>query len=204
MLNFLKPPSRGHLAFLGILAAALGVAAIIWPNVTVGVAVSLFAIYAFVNAIGQVVAMFTVERSVGRDILRLVMALIDVAAGIVALAYPGITAEVLAIVVGIWAIFGGSVELAGAWTRPQRMAGPGRAAHGCGWNRIDRLAEHRGGLAGAGFRDLPTRLRDHVAAVCGDRKDAPEPRREAGPQLGSPLIRTQLSTIVGAARGSKP
>ena len=76
----------------------------------------MFAIYAFVNAIAQVVAMFTVERSVGRDILRLVMALIDVAAGIVAVVYPGITAEVLAIVVGIWAIFGGSVELAGAWT----------------------------------------------------------------------------------------
>ena len=30
--------------------------------------------------------------------------------------YPGITAEVLAIVVGIWAVFGGAVELAGAWT----------------------------------------------------------------------------------------
>ena len=33
-----------------------------------------------------------------------------------AVVYPGITAEVLAIVVGIWAIFGGAVELAGAWT----------------------------------------------------------------------------------------
>ena len=76
----------------------------------------MFAIYAFLNAIGQLVAMFTVERSVGRDILRLVMAVIDVAAGLVAVVYPGITAEVLAIVVGLWAIFGGSVELAGAWT----------------------------------------------------------------------------------------
>jgi uncharacterized membrane protein HdeD (DUF308 family) len=116
MFNFLKSPSRGHLAFLGILAGALGVAAIVWPGVTIGVAVALFAIYAFVNAIGQLVAMFSVERSVGRDILRLVMALIDVAAGVVAVVYPGITAEVLVIVVGVWAIFGGSVELAGAWT----------------------------------------------------------------------------------------
>jgi uncharacterized membrane protein HdeD (DUF308 family) len=116
MFTFLKSPSRGHLAFLGILAAVLGVAAIVWPGVTIGVAVALFAIYAFVNAIGQLVAMFTIEKSVGRDILRLVMALIDVAAGVVAVVYPGITAEVLVIVVGVWAIFGGSVELAGAWT----------------------------------------------------------------------------------------
>jgi hypothetical protein len=35
----------------------------------------LFAIYAFVNAIEQVVAMFAVERSVGRDILGLVTGL---------------------------------------------------------------------------------------------------------------------------------
>jgi uncharacterized membrane protein HdeD (DUF308 family) len=104
--------------------------------------------------------MFTVERSVGRDILRLVMALIDVAAGIVAVVYPGITAEVLAIVVGIWAIFGGSIELAGSWTDRS------------GWLAIGNAAL--------------------------------EPGREAGPQLGSPLIRGQLSTIVGASRGSRP
>ncbi|HSO98062.1 MAG TPA: DUF308 domain-containing protein [Solirubrobacteraceae bacterium] len=111
-----KTSSPGHLAFLGLLATALGVAAIVWPGVTVGVVVALFAIYCFVNAIGQLVAMFTVDRSVGRDILRLLHAVIDVAAGIVAVAYPGMTAEVLTIVVGFWAIFGGSVELAGAFT----------------------------------------------------------------------------------------
>jgi uncharacterized membrane protein HdeD (DUF308 family) len=111
-----KTSSPGHLAFLGLLATALGVAAIVWPGVTIGVVVGLFAVYCFVNAIGQLVTMFTVERSVSRDILRLLLAVVDVAAGVVALVYPGMTAEVLTIVVGFWAIFGGSVELAGAFT----------------------------------------------------------------------------------------
>jgi uncharacterized membrane protein HdeD (DUF308 family) len=111
-----KTSSPGHLAFLGLLATALGVAAVVWPGVTIGVVVGLFAVYCFIHAIGQLVAMFTIERSVGRDVLRLLVAVIDVAAGVVALAYPGITAEVLTIVVGFWAIFGGSVELAGAYT----------------------------------------------------------------------------------------
>jgi uncharacterized membrane protein HdeD (DUF308 family) len=111
-----KTSSPGHLVVLGLLATALGVAAIVWPGVTIGVAVALFAIYCFANAIGQVFAMFTIERSVGRDILRLLLAVIDVAAGVVAVAYPGMTAEVLTLVVGFWAIFGGSVELAGAFT----------------------------------------------------------------------------------------
>ena len=110
-----KTSSPGHLTFLGLLATALGVAAIVWPGVTVGVLVALFAIYCFVNAIGQLIAMFTIERSVGRDVLRLLLAVIDVAAGVVAMVYPGMTAEVLTMVVGFWAIFGGSVELAGAF-----------------------------------------------------------------------------------------
>jgi uncharacterized membrane protein HdeD (DUF308 family) len=111
-----KTSSPGHLAFLGLLATALGVAAIVWPGVTIGVVVALFAIYCFVNAIGQLFATFTIERSVGRDILRLLLAVIDVAAGVVAVVYPGMTAEVLTIIVGFWALFGGSVELAGAFT----------------------------------------------------------------------------------------
>lgn len=112
----LKTESPGRLAFLGVVATAVGVAAIVWPGVTIGVAVALFAIYCFTNAIGQLFAMVAVEKSVGRDILRLVLALIDVAAGIVAVAYPGITAEVLVFIVGFWAIFGGSIELVGAGT----------------------------------------------------------------------------------------
>jgi uncharacterized membrane protein HdeD (DUF308 family) len=111
-----KTSSPGHLAFLGLLATALGLAAIVWPGVTIGVVVALFAIYCFGNAIGQLFAIFVIERSVGRDILRLLLAAINVAAGVVAVAYPGITAEVLTMVVGFWAIFGGSVELAGAFT----------------------------------------------------------------------------------------
>jgi uncharacterized membrane protein HdeD (DUF308 family) len=111
-----KTSSPGHLAFLGALATALGIAAIAWPGVTIGVVVALFAVYCFTHAIGQLAVMFTVERSVGRDLLRLLVTVIDVAAGVVALSYPGMTAEVLTIVVGFWAIFGGSVELAGAFT----------------------------------------------------------------------------------------
>ena len=111
-----KASSPGRLAFLGLLAMALGIAAIVWPGVTIGVAVALFAVYCFVHAIGQLFALFTIERSVGRDILRLVLAVIDVAAGVVAVVYPGITAEVLTFIVGFWALFGGFVELAGALT----------------------------------------------------------------------------------------
>ena len=38
-----KISSPGHLAFLGLLATAVGVTAIVWPGVTIGVVVALFA-----------------------------------------------------------------------------------------------------------------------------------------------------------------
>ena len=122
-----KTFSPGHLALLGLMATTLGVAAIVWPGMTIGVAVALFAIYCFANAIGQLFAMFTIERSVGRDILRLLVAVIDLAAGVVAVVYPGMTAEVLTIVVGFWAIFGGSVE----WPARSRAAADGWESRAC-------------------------------------------------------------------------
>ena len=200
----LKTESPGHLAFLGVVATAVGLAAIVWPGVTIGVAVALFAIYCFINAIGQLFAMVAVEKSVGRDILRLVLALIDVAAGIVAVAYPGITAAVLVFVVGFWAIFGGSIELAGAWTGRNGWLAFTGLLNGRGRNRADGLAGHWSGLTGADLRHLPTRRRDHVAGLGRAGEGAPEPRSEVARKLGSRLICGQLSTIAGAARGSRP
>jgi uncharacterized membrane protein HdeD (DUF308 family) len=40
---------------------------------------------------------------------------VDVAAGVVAIVYPGITAQALVIVIGVWALVSGSVEIAAAW-----------------------------------------------------------------------------------------
>src|SRR5947209_20300807 len=70
------------LAFLVLLATAVGVAALAWPGVTIGVAVALFAIYCVINAIGELFAVFTVVRSVGRDRLRVLLSLCEFGAGV--------------------------------------------------------------------------------------------------------------------------
>jgi uncharacterized membrane protein HdeD (DUF308 family) len=116
MLAFGAPISRGHAALRGLLAAILGIACLVWPGVTIGVAVALFAIYCFADAITQVVRLFSADDTVSQRVLMILLGLLDVAAGIVAIAYPGITAGVLVIVIGIWAIVGGGAELAAAWS----------------------------------------------------------------------------------------
>jgi uncharacterized membrane protein HdeD (DUF308 family) len=70
------------LLWRGLLAIAIGVVSVIWPNITVGALVILFAVYAFI------------------------------AAGLVALLWPNFTAVALTVWVGAWAVVTGIVEVA--------------------------------------------------------------------------------------------
>jgi uncharacterized membrane protein HdeD (DUF308 family) len=98
------------LIWKGLLAILVGVIAVAWPGITVGAFVILFAVYAFVAAGMEAVRAFRSETA-GPLVGRLVLALVDVAAGVVALAWPGITALALALLVAVWAFIIGFFEL---------------------------------------------------------------------------------------------
>jgi uncharacterized membrane protein HdeD (DUF308 family) len=94
----------------GILAVGVGVVALAWPGVTVLTLVILFAIYAFIAAGIEAVKAFSSERA-GPVMGHLLLGLVDVGAGVIALAWPGPTALVLVLLVGAWATIGGLVEI---------------------------------------------------------------------------------------------
>ena len=94
----------------GILAAAVGVVALAWPGVTVLALVILFAIYAFVAAGTEAVRAFS-SPTAGPVAGHLLLGLVNIGAGVVALAWPGPTALVLVLIVGVWAMIGGLVEI---------------------------------------------------------------------------------------------
>jgi len=98
------------LILLGVLAVAVGIIAIAWPNVTILALVILFAIYAFMSAGLQAARAFA-SKSAGPVFGYLLLALISLAAGVVALVWPGPTAYVLVIVVAAWALVGGIMEI---------------------------------------------------------------------------------------------
>ncbi len=98
------------LILLGILAIIVGIIAIAWPNVTILALVILFAVYAFMDAGLQGARAFG-SRDAGPVFGRLLLGLIDLAAGVIALVWPGPTAYVLVIVVGVWALVGGFAEV---------------------------------------------------------------------------------------------
>ena len=102
--------SSTSLILLGVLAIIVGIIAIAWPGVTILALVILFAVYAFIDAGLQTVRAFS-SGSAGPVFGHLLLGLIDIAAGVIALVWPGPTALVLVLIVGIWAFIGGFAEI---------------------------------------------------------------------------------------------
>ena len=98
----------------GVLALAVGIMALAWPGVTVLALVILFAVYAFIAS--GLEAMRAFSSAGARPVVgHLLLGLADLAAGVVALAWPGPTALVLVLIVGVWAVIAGLVEIAAAF-----------------------------------------------------------------------------------------
>ena len=102
------------LILLGVLGIVVGVVAIAWPGVTILALVILFAVYAFVAAGLQTVRAFS-SPTAGPVFGHLFLALVDVAAGVIAVVWPGPTAYVLVLVVAIWAFVAGFTEIFAAF-----------------------------------------------------------------------------------------
>jgi uncharacterized membrane protein HdeD (DUF308 family) len=95
----------------GIVALVLGVVFLIWPGVTIGTALALFAIFCFVDATVALVRLFSAGQPAGDRVLQILRVVVDVAAAVVVIAWPGPSAEVLTVVIGIYAIVIGVFEL---------------------------------------------------------------------------------------------
>ncbi len=94
----------------GVLAIIVGVIALAWPGVTILALVILFAVYAFIGAGFQAMRAFS-SATAGPVFGHLLLGLIDLAAGVIALAWPGLTALTLVLIVAIWAFTGGFLEI---------------------------------------------------------------------------------------------
>lgn len=112
MLNEQKIFRRSGAVLLirGILAVLFGVLVIAWPAVTVLAIVFLFGFYALVDGAANLYEYFSHRpRPSG---WTLASGIVSVLAGIVAFAWPGITALWLAFLIGAWAFVLGITQIA--------------------------------------------------------------------------------------------
>ena len=102
-------------ALRGVAAVIFGILALVWPAITLGALVLLFGAYALVDG---VCALWTAATggpaASGRRPWLVLEGVVGVAAGVVTVVWPGITALALLAVIAAWAFVTGVLEIVAA------------------------------------------------------------------------------------------
>src|SRR5262245_6917280 len=117
--------TRVLLALLGVLSFIIGIYALKHVNVTIAALALLLGIFWIVNGAIELFTAIGQRGMPGRG-WTILLALLSIVAGIVVLAYPDITLLALAVVLGIWLVALGIIEIALAFQLRSlgRQAGP--------------------------------------------------------------------------------
>lgn len=113
-------PNRGWWLFLlrGIVAIAFGVAAFVWPTLTLTVLIALFGAYVFVDGAFGLAHAIRSRGWLPHWWLGALEGALGVVLGLLAFLAPGVTAFVLLMIIATWAIIGGALRIALAiWMR---------------------------------------------------------------------------------------
>ncbi|WP_376793515.1 HdeD family acid-resistance protein [Thermogemmatispora sp.] len=102
------------LAVRGVAAILFGIAALLWPHLTLLVLIYLFGAYALIDGLVAVAVALQERHIVGHWWILLIEGLAGILAGLLAFFWPGITALVLLALVATWAILTGVIEVAAA------------------------------------------------------------------------------------------
>lgn len=94
----------------GVLAAALGLCALIWPSVSVAVLIALVGIYCLADGAAGLLGVWRASER-GANLLQ---ALLGLAVGAVLLFWPGSSIRTLLVVFGVWALFTGISQIVAA------------------------------------------------------------------------------------------
>lgn len=97
----------------GVIAILFGLAALIWPAITLGVLIIIYGIYALADGILALYGLIIGRRATVWW-AQLLQGLLGIAAGLIALAWPGLTALALLWVIAFWAILTGVTQITSA------------------------------------------------------------------------------------------
>lgn len=98
----------------GVAAIVFGVLAFIWPGVTLFTLVILYGAFALIDGILSLAAAFASRSETVPRWWLVLTGILGIAAGLIAMFWPGITALVLIIFIGAWAIVRGVMEIIAA------------------------------------------------------------------------------------------
>jgi uncharacterized membrane protein HdeD (DUF308 family) len=111
------------LVIRGLAAVLLGVLALAWPGITLVALVFLFAGYSLVDGVASLVGAVRAMEHHDRWGVLVLEGIVGIAAAVVTLAWPAITAIALVYVIAAWAIITGVLEIAAAIRLRRHISG---------------------------------------------------------------------------------
>jgi uncharacterized membrane protein HdeD (DUF308 family) len=108
----------------GIVSVVFGILAFIWPGITLFALVLLYGAYALVDGVLAIAAAIKGRGRAPTGWLVLV-GVLGIAAGIVTFVWPAITAFALLVLIGVWSILHGILEVVGAIRLRREIRGEG-------------------------------------------------------------------------------
>ena len=100
-----------HIAVRGLIALLFGIMLLAWPGISILLLALFFGAYAFVDGIITLVAAINYKAGAGQRAWLFVRGICGIIVGIVTFFWPAITAIVLALLIGAWALIAGVMEL---------------------------------------------------------------------------------------------
>lgn len=107
----------------GVLALAFGVLAFFAPGLGIAVLVGLFAAWALIDGATNLVAGFRTRQRDRSWWLSILEGIVGIVAGVIALLFPDLAAEVLVLIIGAWAIITGVFEIVAAIRLREQITG---------------------------------------------------------------------------------
>ena len=113
-MRFALAKNWWSLVIRGLLGILVGILTFMWPNITLTMLVFLFAAYALVDGVVDLAGAFRAVAAGERWGALLLEGIIGIAAAVITVLWPAITALGLVIVIGAWAMVTGVLEIAAA------------------------------------------------------------------------------------------
>jgi len=115
-------PGSTLLIIRGIVGIAFGMLAFAWPGLTIAILVGIFALYAVIDGITNLMAGLSPSGQ-GRSWALVLEGLVGIAAAVVTFMWPRITALALVWFIAAWAIVTGVLEIAAAIRLRRELTG---------------------------------------------------------------------------------
>jgi uncharacterized membrane protein HdeD (DUF308 family) len=107
----------------GVLGVAVGILAIIYPDLALATIALLFAAWAIVSGVTQLAAGWRVAEARGRSWPFLLSGAVSVITGLLAVLFPGVTVLYLILLLGAWILVSGMMEVYTAWRIRNEVTG---------------------------------------------------------------------------------